>query len=233
VKNSPIMARIPREPEDLIAFVRTQTSIEIAPLCPELRLHLATEYTPIWEATEKTLEERGLAPPFWAFAWAGGQAVARLLLDRPDYVAGKRVLDFAAGCGVAAIAACKAGAQTVQASEIDPFSWAAMTLNARLNNVSFEIQIEDLIGARPALESPEGWDVILVGDMCYERKIAEAMTAWLRALAAMGVLVLLGDPGRNYLPEQGLEEIICYDIPTTLELENATLQKGRVWRLLP
>ena len=165
---------------------------------PEIRLHLATEVTPLWHATEATLEKSQLPPPYWAFAWPGGQALARHLLDHPELVAGKSVLDIGAGSGLVSIAAKQAGAAHVTAAEIDAFAIAAIRLNAALNAVSIEIESRDLIGG------DSRWDTILVGDMCYERPLADRLTAWLRALAARGATVLLGDPGRAYLPKDGL-----------------------------
>jgi predicted nicotinamide N-methyase len=208
------------------AFVRANTAIVSPPLVPELRLHLATEVTPLWEATEESLARSGLPPPYWAFAWAGGQALARYLLDRPATVAGRRVLDFGAGSGLVAIAAARAGADAT-AAEIDPFATAAIRLNARLNGVVVEVEESDVIG------TPGRWDVVLAGDMCYERPLAERLTAWLRRLAGEGVAVLLGDPGRTYFPAGGVERLQSYTVPTSRELEDRDSREGAVWRLLP
>jgi predicted nicotinamide N-methyase len=212
---------------DPTAFILAQTAIAAPPLVPEIRLHLATEITPIWEATEATLAAMNLPPPYWAFAWAGGQALTRFLIDHPDWVKGKRVLDFAAGSGLSAIGAAKAGAALVQAAEIDDFALAAIALNARINNVAIDLVREDLIGAEPR------WDVVLAGDVCYERPMAEKVIAWFRALASRGVAILMGDPGRAYLPQSGLLELARYQVPTSLELEDRTQRETIVWRLMP
>jgi predicted nicotinamide N-methyase len=209
------------------AFILAQTAIAAPPLVPEIRLHLATEITPIWEATEASLAAMNLPPPYWAFAWAGGQALTRFLLDHPDWVKGKRVLDFAAGSGLSAIGAAKAGAAQVQAAEIDDFAIAAIMLNARINDVTIELVYEDLIGVEPR------WDVVLAGDVCYERPMAERVIAWFRALAGRGVAMLMGDPGRTYLPQSGLLELARYQVPTSLELEDRTTRETIVWRLMP
>ncbi len=208
-------------------FVRENTTLTAPPLLPEIPLHLATEVTPLWEATEETLAEKNLPPPYWAFAWPGGQAVARLALDRPDLVAGKSVLDFAAGTGVVAIAAMKAGAARVQACDIDRFALAAITLNAEANGVSVKAVSADLVG-----RDLPGIDVVLAGDVCYEKPMAERVTAWLRGIAATGTLVLLGDPGRAYVPTSGLERVASYTVPTSLELEDRKTRETVIWRLL-
>ena len=207
-------------------FVLANTAIAAAPLVPEIRLHLATEVTPLWQATETELAQSGLEPPFWAFAWPGGQALARYVLDRPELVRNKRVLDIAAGSGLAAIAAAKAGAAQVVANEIDDFAAVALALNAALNGVAVEVSRHDLLGG-----AADPFDVVLAGDVCYERPMSERMVPWLRARAAEGVLVLLGDPGRAYLPSTGLIELARYDVPTTLELEDRTLRQTVVWRV--
>jgi len=211
-------------PED---FVRANTAVAHAPLVPEIALHLATEITPIWQATESWLAERNIEPPFWAFAWPGGQATARLLLDDPVRVAGKRVLDFAAGCGIAAIAAARAGAALVEAAEIDPLALAAVRLNAALNGVRVATPEGDIVGA------PCRWDVILAGDVCYEAPMTAHILPWLRAMAASGADVLLADPGRAYLPREGLDPVARHAVPTTLELEDRTLREVVLYRLLP
>jgi predicted nicotinamide N-methyase len=210
-------------PED---FVRTHTTIARAALVPEIALHLATEITPIWQATEAWLAERNIEPPFWAFAWPGGQATARLLLDEPARVAGKRVLDFAAGCGIAAIAAAMSGATLVDAAEIDPLALAAVRLNAALNGVHVATLDGDIVGA------PCRWDVILAGDVCYEAPMTAHILPWLRAMAAAGAEVLLADPGRAYLPGAGLQPLARHAVPTTLELEDRTMREVTIHRLL-
>lgn len=208
------------------AFIGAQTTLATPPLVPEIRLHLATEITPIWEATEATLAKMNLPPPYWAFAWPGGQALTRFLLDHPDWVKGKRVLDFAAGSGLSAIGAARAGAAKVEAAEIDDYALAAIALNARVNEVAIELVRDDLVGAEPR------WDVVLAGDVCYERPMAERVIAWFRALAGRGVAILMGDPGRAYLPQSGLVELARYQVPTSLELEDRTLRETIVWRLM-
>ena len=209
-------------------FIRAHTEILAPPLIPEIRLHTASEISPIWEATEVDLDRLGLPPPFWAFAWAGGQALARYILDTPEIVAGKRVLDFAAGGGLSAIAAAKAGAAQVTANEIDPYAGAAVVLNAALNDAAVEVLVEDLIG-RP---NP-GWDVILAGDVCYEKPMAERVFVWLCDLAADGALVLVGDPNRTYLPKTGLTRIARYSVPTTRAIEDSDVRNAVVWRVTP
>ncbi|PWC40691.1 methyltransferase [Azospirillum sp. TSO22-1] len=213
---------------DPATFVRANTAVAPPSLLPELRLHLATEVTPLWEATEATLARNNLPPPYWAFAWPGGQAVARHILDNPETVRGKRVLDFAAGTGLVGIACALAGAAYVRAAEIDAFALAAMELNAGLNGVALEGVSDDLVGR----DLPD-IDVVLAGDVCYERPMAERVTAWLRRIAAAGTLVVLGDPGRAYVPSTGLELLGRYAVPTSLELEDRTLRETNVWRLLP
>jgi predicted nicotinamide N-methyase len=209
-------------------FVRAETALTAPPLLPEIRLHLATEVTPLWQATELLLAASGLAPPYWAFAWVGGQALARHLLDHPDAVRGKRVLDFAAGSGAAGIAAARAGAARVEASELDPLALAAIALNAEANGVTLALLAED------ATEAPgRGWEVVLAGDVCYERPMAACVIPWLRSLAREGATVLLGDPGRAYLPKDGLCELARYTVPTTRELEDRDSREARVYRLMP
>lgn len=208
-------------------FIRAQTAIATAPLVPEIPLHLATEITPIWQASEAFLAESGIEPPFWAFAWPGGQALARAVLDSPEMVRGLRVLDFAAGCGIAAIAAARSGAARVDAAEIDPIAAEAVRLNAALNDVTVESLAEDVVGQAPR------WDVILAGDVCYEAPMTAHILPWLRAMAAAGVRVLLADPGRAYLPREGLEPVSRHAVPTSLELEDRTLREVTIARLLP
>jgi predicted nicotinamide N-methyase len=205
-------------PED---FVRANTVLAAPPLVPEVRLHLASEVTPLWEATEAALERLQLPPPYWAFAWPGGQALARYVLDHPDLLSGKRVLDFGAGSGLLAIAAAKAGAHAI-AAEIDPFAAAAIRLNAAANGVEVELETADVIGA------PCAWDAILAGDMCYERPLAERLGAWLREVPA---LVLLGDPGRSYFSPEGLEQLARYTVPTSRDVEDRDSRETGVWRL--
>ena len=200
--------------------------IGAAPLVPEIALHLASEITPIWQASEAWLQRSGVEPPFWAFAWPGGQALARHVLDHPGLVRGRRVLDFAAGGGIAAIACARAGAARVEAAEIDPVAAAAIGLNAIRNAVAVTVLAEDLVG------SDRDVDLILCGDVCYEAPMTRHILPWLRRLAGT-VEVWIADPGRAYLPQHGLLPIGRYDVPTTLELEDRTLRPTVLYRLLP
>jgi predicted nicotinamide N-methyase len=209
------------------SFVVAETALAAPPLVPEIRLYLASEITPLWQATEARLAETNTPPPYWAFAWPGGQAIARQLLDEPALVAGRRVLDFAAGSGLAAIAAAKAGASAVEAAEIDPLAGAAIALNAAANGVAVAWRKADLVG------SDERWDVVLAGDVCYERPMAERVMPWLRRLAAEGCLVLMGDPGRSYLPDRGLARLASHVVPISRELEDRTERETVIWRVLP
>ena len=206
-------------------FVVANTTVARGALVPEIALHLATEITPIWQATEAWLDARNVEPPFWAFAWPGGQATARLLLDEPARVAGKRVLDFAAGCGIAAIAAARAGA-AVEAAEIDPMACAALRLNAALNGVEIAVIEGDVVG------SDCRWDVILAGDVCYEAPMTAHILPWLRRMAAQ-CEVWVADPGRAYLPGQGLAPLARQAVPTSRELEDRELREVTIFRLSP
>ncbi len=209
-----------------LQFIRDHTALLAPPLVPEIRLYQASEITPIWQATEDALDEMGLPPPFWAFAWAGGQALARWLLDTPEMVLGKRVLDFGSGSGLSGIAAAMAGAAQVTANEIDHVAAAAIKLNAEVNNVGLDILIEDLVGGSCV------WDVILAGDVCYEQQPAARIVGWLREMAR-DVPVYLGDPNRTYLPKDGLEQVAQYSVQTTREIEDTDVRNARVWRVLP
>ena len=209
-------------------FVRHNTEIGSPPLIPEIRLHLATEITPIWQATEDILARNGLPPPFWAFAWAGGQALARYLLDHRAIVAGREMLDFGSGSGLVAIAAAKSGAARVTAAEIDAFAAVSIAANAALNEVEITVTTTDLIGAQSRF-----WQVITAGDICYEQPMAARAIGWLRRRAGEGSLVLLGDPGRSYLPRSGLVERARYEVPTSRELEDQEMRETVVWEMLP
>lgn len=210
-------------------FVLEQTAIGVPPLVPEVRLHLATQVTPLWEATEAQLDRAGVPPPYWAFAWAGGQALARYVLDHPETVAGRRVLDLASGSGLVAIAAALAGAAEVTAADIDPFAGAAIALNAALNKVTLEVVIDDLTD--PDAPAAGAWDVLLAGDICYERGMATRLVAWLRGHAARGAAVLLGDPGRAYCPIDEVDQVASRVVATSLDLEGLEERDGRVLRL--
>jgi len=211
--------------DDPEAFLRAHTALAAPPHCPEIRLHLADELTPIWQATEEELGRLGLAPPFWAFAWAGGQALARFILDAPQLVEGRTVLDVASGSGLVAIAALKAGARTALAADIDPFAAFAARANAQANGVGLQTTSADLIG----LERPE--QVILAGDLFYDRDLSPRLLAWLHACADRGALVRVGDPGRSYFPREEFEQLAEYRVPTTRVLEDAEIKRTGVWRL--
>ncbi len=211
---------------DPAGFIAAHTAIGRAPLVPEIALQLATEITPIWQASEAWLQRQGIEPPFWAFAWPGGQALARHVLDHPELVRGRRVLDFAAGGGIAAIACALAGAQAVAAAEIDPLAAAAISLNAVHNSVAITVLAEDLVG------SDRAFDLILCGDVCYEAPMTRHILPWLRGLAA-ATEVWVADPGRAYLPTDGLVPIGRFDVPTSLELEDRVLRPTVLYRLLP
>ena len=208
------------------AFILDNTRPQAPPHTPELTLYLADEITPIWKLTEEALAEIGLPPPFWAFAWAGGQALARYILDHPESVAGKRVIDFASGSGLVAIAAMKAGAASVLAADIDVFCEAAIGLNAEFNGVEVEFTEVNLLDAAPPVV-----EVLLAGDICYERPMAEAVMAWLALGRAAGATVLIGDPGRTYFPKDGLVKLAEYQVPTTRELEDMAVKRTSVWTL--
>jgi predicted nicotinamide N-methyase len=195
-------------PED---FIRAHTTLAQPLLVPEVALYLAAEITPLWQATEDWLASRDLAPPFWAFAWPGGQALARYVLDNPGTVAGRRVLDFASGCGIAATAAALAGAVSVEAVDIDPLATAAARLNAAVNHVVITVETVDLVG------SDCKWDIILCGDVCYERPMTAHILPWLRDMARRAT-VWIADPGRAYLPTR-LKAFAHYRVPTSRELE--------------
>jgi len=211
---------------DKQAFIRTQTKIARPSLVPELKLHLATEISPIWRATQTELDNYGIPPPYWAFCWPGGQALTRFLIDQPHWVKGKRVLDFAAGSGISGIAAAKMKAAHVTIAEIDEVAVAAIALNAKLNKVAVDIVTEDLVG-----RGDLGFDIVLAGDVCYERPMAERVFAWFAELADAGVVVLMGDPGRAYLPRKGLVEMARYQVPTSTELEDKDMRLTLVWRI--
>jgi predicted nicotinamide N-methyase len=214
---------------DRRGFILANTRLRSVPHVPEIRLHLADESVPLWSKTEEELGAVGLPPPYWAFAWAGGQALARHVLNHPAHVRGQRVLDLAAGSGLVAIAAAMAGAAPVIAADIDPFAAAAMALNAPVNDVHLEMISEDQLDAA----APRGprYDVILVGDLFYERSTAERVLGFLERHAAHGTRVLIGDPGRTYLPTHRLEKRAEYSVPVTRELEDQDIKRTCVWEL--
>ena len=205
-------------------FILANTRLKRPPHTPELQLYLADEITPIWRLTEQELDRIGLPPPFWAFAWAGGQAVARYLLDHPDEVAGKPVVDFGAGSGLVAIAAMKAGAASALGSDIDVFCEAAVALNAAANGASVAFTERDLLDGPPPASG-----VITAGDICYEQPLAGRVLAWLRSAHDAGARVLIGDPGRTYFPKDGLVRLAEYQVETTRELEDFAVKRTGVW----
>ena len=220
------MSRISPDP---VAFIRTNTVLKSTSLVPEVRLHLADTALELWQLTEDELEDRGLPPPFWAFAWAGGQALARYVLDTPEIVRGKTVFDFASGSGMVAIACALAGAERVVANEIDVFAICAIRLNAEANGISDRLVIldHDVLS-----DPPEGtYDLMLAGDVCYEKPMADLAIPFLRARAKSGVEVLIGDPGRTYLPKSGLEQVSEYRVPVPRDLEDSDLRRTVVWRV--
>ncbi len=207
-------------------FILDNTSLLAPPHVPEIRLHLASEVHDLWLKTEADLEAIGLPPPFWAFAWAGGQGLARYILDHPETVRGKRVLDFASGSGLVAIAAAMAGASDVVAADIDPWAKNAVRLNAAVNGVALDFTNDDLIGM--SVDA----DVVLAGDVFYDGDFAAALKAWFGRLAASGTMVLVGDPGRSYRPTEHLEELATYQVPVTRVLEDSEVKKTTVWRFV-
>lgn len=207
-------------------FILENTALMSPPHVPEIRLHLADEAHALWQKTEEELAAIGLPPPFWAFAWAGGQGLARHILDNPHLVAAKRVLDFATGSGLVAIAACKSGATSTTAADIDPFCEAAVALNSSANAVDISFTGDDLVG------SDGDWDVLLAGDVFYEKPFADRLIGWFAALAGRGVQIYVGDPGRSYLPKDRLEKLAVYEVPVTRALEDADVKNTTVWRFI-
>ncbi len=212
---------------DYRGFIRRNTRLMPVPLVPEISLYMADDATELWEHTEADLDRVGLPPPFWAFAWAGGQALARYLLDRPGLLGGARVLDFASGSGLVAIAASLGDVGTTTANDIDAFACAAASLNAEANGVAVDICCTDL------RTREDEWDVVLAADIFYERDTADAVTAWLQRLVARGVDVLVGDPGRAYFDRSLFEPLARYDVPVMRSLEDADIKPSSVWRLRP
>jgi predicted nicotinamide N-methyase len=234
--NSDRIARphAPADLEEMRTFIQANTRLErVAGLDfvrhgehRQLHVWQADEITPIWTATEADLARQGLEPPFWAFPWAGGQAVARLILARPALVAGKRVLDIASGGGLIAVAAAWAGAAKVTANDIDPLCEAAVSLNAEANGVTIGWRGGNLLDA-----PPPGVDVILAGDIFYQKQMAERFLDWLAAAKAQGTQVYVGDPGRAYAPKDAIQPLAAYDITTNLDLEGVSIRRARVWAL--
>lgn len=211
---------------DPARFITSNTVPSAPPLVPEITLHLATEVVPLWHKTEEELEAIGVPPPYWAFAWAGGQALARFILDHPALVRDRSVLDFGAGSGIVGLAAVRAGARDVLCADVDAFALAAMRLNASLNGLQLRTTAEDVIGQTMPVE------LILVGDMCYERPLTDRLLAWLYQRLRSGTEVLLGDPGRSYFPKQSVTKLASYQVETTRELEDREIRDTGVYRLL-
>lgn len=209
---------------DRLAFIRAHTRLLPVPHAPEISLHVAEEATELWQKTEEELATIGLPPPFWAFAWAGGQGLSRYVLDNPHIVRGKSVLDFAAGSGLVGIAAAQAGARSVLCADIDPFCKPAVALNAAANVVDVAFTGDDVVG------TDNGWEVVLAGDVFYDRVFADLLIPWFTGLAERGATVLVGDPGRAYLPKVRLTQLAEYQVPVTRALEDADVKRTRVWR---
>jgi predicted nicotinamide N-methyase len=206
-------------------FIKQNTSISSSSLVPDIRLFLGTEVTPLWQATEAFLQIHNMAPPFWAFAWPGSEALARHVTDHPELVVGLRVLDFAAGSGLAGLACARLGAR-VDAAEIDPLAMAAISLNAIHNNLKINVLSEDVVG------SPCRWDIILCGDVCYEAPMTAHIIPWLQS-CAREALVIIADPGRKYAPVEGAEVLARYTVPTSLALEDSLSREVTLFRLPP
>lgn len=214
-------------PDQRRAFILANTTGTPAPIVPEITLRTGGLSMPLWEAVALADDRPAVPPPYWAWAWAGGSALARHVLDHPDLVRGRRVADIGAGGGIVAIAAAMAGAATVTAIDVEAFAIEACRLNAEANGVSLEVEEVDPIG------TDAGWDVVLVGDLWYEPELAARMAPWLRALVARGALVVTGDPGRAHVPVAGLHELARHEVPTIEDLEDVASKTVRVLRLLP
>ncbi len=212
-----------------LEIIRAGTELGCVPLVPEVRLHLASEPIGLWEQLELAAGRTGLDPPFWGFAWAGGQALARYVLDHPQTVAGHRVIDVASGCGLVAIAAAMAGAAEVTAYDIDPLAAAAVTLNAAANGVTVHAACDDILDEDrfPAA----GTGVVLLADAFYPRELAGRMVRVAQRSQARGATVLVGDFGRAYLPSSQLRALATYDVPGLGELESTDVKRTTVWAL--
>lgn len=205
-------------------FIASNTRLMSPPLVPEIKLHLAEESLPIWQKTEEELGEMNIPPPYWAFAWAGGQALARYLLDNPQICRQRAVVDLGAGSGLTAIAAAICQARSVLAADIDAVALAACDLNATANEVHLEITRDDLLAAPPAPV-----DVVLVGDLFYERALADRVMVYIEAARAAGARVLIGDPQRSYFPRNRFTQLAVYAVPVTRELEDSEIKNSAVW----
>ena len=211
---------------DRVAFIRDNTRVLQPPLVPEVRLHLAEESVPLWQKTEEELGEMNVPPPFWAFAWAGGQALARYVLDNQELAAGKRAVDLGAGSGLCAIAALLAGATDALAADVDPFSPHAITLNAELNKVRLRATTDDLL-----LASPPKLDLLLIGDLFYEKELSVSVLSWCSIAAKGGATVLVGDPKRSFFPVEQFEPVAEYSVPVTRALEDSEIKRTLVWKM--
>lgn len=217
--------RAPLTSEAMQTFVCENARLMAPPLVPELKLYLAEESVPIWQKTEDELGEMNVPPPFWAFAWAGGQALARYLFDNPDVAAGRRVLDLGSGSGMTAIAAAKCGAVSVLAADVDQFAAAASLLNAEANGVTIAVTGDDLLS-----NPPQPAEVILIGDLFYERALADRVIAYIDAAKSQGAAIYIGDPQRSYFPRDKFTLLASYHVPVTRELEDSEIKKTAVWR---
>jgi predicted nicotinamide N-methyase len=210
------------------SFILRHTKLQPVPGLDEIRLHLGDEALPLWHAVQVETGDRDTPLPYWAFAWGGGLAIASYLREHPEAATGRRVFDLASGSGLCAIAAMLAGASEATAADIDPFAVAAIVLNGKANKTRLATVRRDVLD-----EEPPNVDLILAGDCWYEARLAERVLPWLRRARDQGVDVLIGDPGRRYLPAGELEEVACYDVRTTTDLEDLALKQGRVYRLRP
>jgi len=206
-------------------FVHDNTRLLVPPLVPEISLHLAVESVPIWQKSEEELGEMNVPPPYWAFAWAGGQALARYLLDDQGICARKTVVDIGAGSGLTAIAAAKSGAARVYAADVDQFALAACRLNALANGVKIELLSDDQLQSTPVFA-----DVVLIGDLFYERELADRVLAYIDVVKARGAHVYIGDPQRSYFPRDRFQCLATYQVPVTRDLEDSEIKKSAVWK---
>lgn len=211
---------------DRAAFIAANTVVQSPELLPEIKLHLASDDMPIWQMSDEEREAAGVPLPYWAFAWAGGQALARYLLDQPEAACGKKILDVGAGSGLEAIAAAMSRADAVTAADTDPFAVAATMLNMDLNGMVLDATTADFVG-----ESGD-WDLVMIGDLFFEQPLAGHLESWLRGLHRQGVEILIGDPQRTFLPRRGLEKLTSYAVPTTSALEDSDLRNASVWRMV-
>lgn len=214
-------------PDSFQKFLIDYTLLKTVDFVPEILLYQACEITPIWQATENWLAKQNIEPPFWAFAWPGGKALARYILDHPHLVYQKKVLDFAAGCGIAAIAAGKSKAQFIEIADIDPLAQQACAINTKANHILLDKNSNDVVGQLCQ------WDLIFCGDVCYEAPMTHHIWPWLKQCAATGANVIIADPGRTYLPRKELSAIYEYDIPTTKELEDCLHRHTVLYQLIP